>query len=91
MDTPIGDSNPLAMPDDQFTEQVVATAIEVIDNLPAGEEFKLRDLFPDELWESFPKRSRIAAGEILKERADAMPSLQPLGRDAKNHQRYRKL
>jgi hypothetical protein len=76
---------------DQFAEEVVATAIETIDSLPAGEEFKLRDLFPDELWGSFPKGARIAAGEIFKERAEAISSLQPLGRDAKNHQRYRKL
>lgn len=77
--------------DDQFAEQVVATAIDVIDGLAADAEFKLRDLFPDDLWESFPKGARIAAGEILKERADAMPGLQSLGRDARNHQRYRKL
>lgn len=79
------------MTDDQFTEQLVATAIEIINSLETGKEFKLRNLFPDELWESFPKGVRIAAGEIFKERADAMTSLQPLGRDAKNHQRYRKL
>jgi len=79
------------MRDDQLAEQLVATAIEIIDSLPAGEEFKLRDLFPNQLWESFPKGSRIAAGETFKERADAMPSLRPLGRDIKNHQRYHKL
>lgn len=91
MDSRSRDGNSLAVTDDQFTEQVVATATEIIDSLPAGEEFKLRDLFPNELWESFPKGARIAAGEIFKERADAMPSLHPLERDVQNHQRYRKL
>lgn len=86
-----GDGNALSVTDDQFAEQLVATAIEIVDSLPAGEEFKLRDLFPGELWDSFPKGSRIAAGETFKERANAVPSLRPLGRDIKNHQRYRKL
>lgn len=86
-----GDGNPLFMTNDQFAEQLVATAIEIIDSLPAGEEFKLRDLSPDELWESFPKGSRIAASETFNERADATPSLRPLGQDIKNHQRYHQL
>lgn len=91
MDLRSGNGSLLVVTQDPFAEQVVAAGVEAIDSLPAGEEFKLRDLFPDELWETFPKGSRIAAGEIFRERADAMPSLRPLGRDAKNHQRYRKL
>jgi len=80
-----------AMTNEQFVEDLVATAIEATEGLSRAQEFRLRDLFPKDLWESFSKGTRIAAGGLFKDRADRMSGLQSLGRDGENHQRYRKL
>lgn len=70
MDLRSGDGNALSVTDDQFAEQLVATAIEIVDSLPAGEEFKLRDLFPVSCGTAFLK----APGSLLARPSRSAPT-----------------
>lgn len=41
----------------------------IINKLPSGKEFKLKDLFRPIDWDEFPKKERLAAGTIFRSKS----------------------
>ena len=60
--------------------------------LPSGSEAITRELFDEDFWWQLPRGTRRRLGRILKRlvKKGRLP-LRPLGPNAANHQRYRKL
>ncbi|SEJ80794.1 protein of unknown function [Sphingobium sp. AP50] len=79
------------MKDNISAQELVEIALGKADALAPGVTFKLQNLFTADQWEALPKGVRIAAGPLFKERAYLSETIDGLGRDSTNHQRYRKL
>ena len=60
--------------------------------LPSGTEAITRELFDQDFWWRLPRGTRRRLGRVLKRLANrGLLPLRPLGPNAANHQRYRKL
>ncbi|WP_294394649.1 DUF1413 domain-containing protein [uncultured Sphingomonas sp.] len=70
-------------------DELLGMARAALGGLAAGAEFQLSDLIPKEVWTAAPKGARLSAGMAFRSEMDVEPGVACLGRDAKNHQRYR--
>lgn len=71
-------------------EELLAIAGRAVDSLAPGIEFQLSNLVTSENWTDAPKGARLAAGMAFRAVMERDPRIECLGRDAENHQRYRK-
>lgn len=60
-------------------------------DLAPGVVFQLTDLVPPDRWTSAPKGARLSAGMAFRREMERDPLVECRGRDAENHQCYRKV
>lgn len=70
---------------------LIALAEGAVGALPAGREFRLADLVPGETWQAARVGVRRHAGTLFLEVMRMSQLVECLGRDAENHQTYRRL
>ncbi len=76
---------------DEETEaaEIVRSALKTAKRKSSGCQFRLRDLFPRERWESFSRGARLRAGRMFNaEMAAAVDGIRIGPKTASNHQTY---
>lgn len=71
-------------------DELIEMAKAALGGLAIGTEFQLSDLVSKEVWTGAPKGARLSAGMAFRREMDVEPGVECLGRDPKNHQRYRR-
>lgn len=75
--------------DNDEAREIVKVALQRAAKQPKGHKFRLRDLFPNSLWEGFSKGARLRAGRQFFERiSGATLGIRSLPKTTSNHQRY---
>jgi len=69
--------------------EIARRALKSAKRNPKGEEYRLRDLFPQQIWESFSKGARLRAGRMFFEAvASAVHGVRATRKSSTNHQFY---
>jgi hypothetical protein len=75
--------------EDQEATEIVRSAFKNLRKKTSGYEFRLRDLFPSDRWNSFSKGARLRAGRMFQEQvAEATHGVRATHKSASNHQFY---
>ena len=78
-----------ALTDEDGAIEIVARALKLAKKKPAGEEFKLQDLFNAKTWQGFSKGARLRAGRQFKAKVDAaVDGVRAHRKSSSNHQYY---
>jgi len=76
--------------DEKEAREIVRQALNRAKRRPPGEEFRLRDLFSEPLWQKFPKGARLRAGRMFHEKIGAAVDGIRIGRKSSSgHQFYK--
>lgn len=75
--------------DQQSANEIVKKAVKAAEKKKVGDMFRLKDLFPIQHWEAFPKPARINAGKAFNALVSSAPWIEEAHKSASNHQYYR--
>ena len=75
--------------DQKGADEIVKKALSLAAKRSGKPQYKLKELFPKPLWESFSKSSRIIAGKIFNTKINATDmGIVALAKSSSNHQLY---
>ena len=76
--------------DQQNANEIAKRVMKIVEKKRAGSEFRLKDLFPSDQWEGFPKAARISAGKAFNTLVNSQAyRVDTAHKSSSNHQFYR--
>jgi hypothetical protein len=78
--------------DNSEADEIVRQAMDRAKKLPRGEEFRMRDLFKQDIWKKFPVGARLRAGKrFFAKVASAVDGIRALGKTSSGQQIYKRM